>query len=250
MLRPRAIPVVTLDGEAMVKTLRFADAVYLGDPRNALRLFNTKQVDELVILDITASRQGRAPDLSLVRELAGECFMPVAYGGGVTTVAEMEELFRAGVEKVVVNTAALVDPEIVAKGAAEFGRQSVVVSIDVRRRRRGRLEVVGPSSRGTWRPDPVELAREVADRGAGELLVTAVDRDGTAEGYDLELVRAVAAGVEVPVVACGGAGSTADLSAALRAGAAGAAAGRLFTCHGKHRASLVSYPSPEEVEAL
>ncbi len=110
MLRPRAIPVVTLDGEAMVKTLRFTDPVYLGDPRNALRLFNTKQVDELVILDITASRQGRAPDLSLVRELAGECFMPVAFGGGVTTVAEMEDLFRAGVEKVVVNTAALVDP--------------------------------------------------------------------------------------------------------------------------------------------
>jgi cyclase len=241
---------MTLDGEAMVKTTRFADPLYLGDPRNAVRVFNTKQVDELVILDITATRQDRGPDLDLVRELAGECFMPVAYGGGVTTVAEVEDLFRAGVEKVVINSASLRDPELLAKAAGEFGRQSVVAGIDVRRGRRRRLELVGPTSRGIRLPDPVAWAQEVAGLGAGEIFLTAVHRDGTAEGYDLDLVADVAGAVDVPVVACGGAGSTADLSAVLRAGAAGAAAGRLFTCHGKHRASLVSYPHPEEVEAL
>jgi cyclase len=237
------IPVVTLDGESMVKTMRFADPKYLGDPRNALRIFNTKQVDELVVLDITASAQGRSPDLELVRELAGECFMPLAYGGGVTTVAEVEDLFRAGVEKVVINTSLIAEPELAAKAASEFGSQSIVASIDVRRRRRGRLDLATGG-------DPVAWAAELADRGVGEILLTAIDRDGTAEGYDLDLIRTVSAAVSVPVVACGGAGSLADLAAALEAGASGAAAGRMFVTHGKHRASLVSYPTPEEVEAL
>jgi cyclase len=235
---------MTLDGESMVKTLRFDNAKYLGDPRNALRIFNTKQVDELVILDITATRQGRAPDLELVRELAGECFMPLAYGGGVSTVDQVEDLFRVGVEKVVVNTALTTEPELVAKATAEFGSQSIVASIDVRRRRRNKVEVVGVG------PDPVAWARRQAEQGAGELLLTAVERDGTAEGYDLDLVADVAGSVPVPVVACGGAGSLDDLGAVLRAGAAGAAAGRMFVTHGKHRASLVSYPTPEQIEGL
>jgi cyclase len=250
VLRPRVVPVLTLDHESMVKTTRFADPLYLGDPRNALRLFNTKQVDELVVLDITASAQGRAPDLDFVAELAGECFMPVGFGGGLSSLAEVEDLFRSGVEKVVLNTALTTEPELVAKASAAFGSQSIVASIDVRRARRGRVEVRMPGGRSARGVDPVAWAREQVERGAGEILLTAVDRDGTAKGYDLELITLVTDAVPVPVVACGGAGSREDLQAALGAGAAAAAAGRLFVTHGKHRASLVSYPTPEEIESL
>lgn len=250
MLRPRVIPVVTLDHEASVKTVRFADPKYLGDPRNALRIFNTKQVDEIVILDITASKHGRSPDLGFVAELAGECFMPVAFGGGVRTVDEVEALFRAGVEKVVLNSILAESPNLMSAAAREFGSQSLVASVDVRRSRTGRPKVVVPSGRAPLVDDPVEWARRVVDMGAGEILLTATGRDGTASGYDLELVDRVAAAVSVPVVACGGAASPEDLRSALRAGASGAAAGRLFVTHGKHMASLVSYPAPELIGAL
>lgn len=244
------IPVVTLDHEASVKTVRFANPKYLGDPRNALRIFNTKQVDEIVILDITASKAGRSPDVGFVAELASECFMPAAFGGGVRTVAEVEALFRSGIEKVVLNSALAESTSVLSEAALEFGNQSIVVSIDVRRPRIGRPKVVVPSGRAPEVDDPVAWARRVADLGAGEILLTSVDRDGTASGYDLDLVNRVAAAVSVPVVACGGAASLDDLRSVLSAGASAAAAGRLFVTHGKHMASLVSYPAPAVIEAL
>lgn len=250
MLRPRVIPIVTLDHEASVKTVRFSNPKYLGDPRNALRIFNTKQVDELVVLDITASRVGRRPDPGFVAELAGECFMPVAFGGGVRSVDDVESLLRAGVEKIVLNSVLAEDATVLTAAAHAFGSQSIVASIDVRRHRFGRTKVVVAGERSAPTDDPVAWARRVVDLGAGEILLTAIDRDGTGSGFDLELVGKVSAAVSVPVIACGGAGSVEDLAAGLRAGAAGVAAGRLFVTHGKHMASLVSYPPPETIEAL
>ena len=234
----------------MVKTVAFADPKYLGDPVNALRIFNTKEVDEIVILDITASEQGRQPDLGFVRELAGECFMPVSYGGGVRTVDQVEGLLRAGVEKVVVNTAFLNEPSLAADMARSVGSQAVTGSIDVKKKRLGGHRVANTASgvRVTGH-DPLDWARRLEGEGVGEILLTSVDRDGTAAGYDLDLVGSIAGSLSVPVVACGGAGSHNDLRAVLQTGAA-AAAGRLFVTHGRHLASLVSYPAPDEVEAM
>ncbi|MDQ3756269.1 MAG: HisA/HisF-related TIM barrel protein [Actinomycetota bacterium] len=252
MLRPRVIPILTLDNRSLVKTLRFRDPIYLGDPVNALRIFDTKEVDEIVILDITASKEGREPNIGFVTELAGECFMPVAYGGGISSVETMRRVLEAGVEKIAVNTAALRDPALVGAAAREFGSQAVIASLDVTKSRLGQVRVADTSSR---RPkattdNPVAWATSLVTRGAGELLLTSVDRDGTASGYDLELVSSVASAVHVPVIACGGAGSEQHLRDVLRAGAAGAGAGRMFVTHGKHRAALVSYLPPETIANL
>lgn len=251
MLRPRVVPVMTLDHTAMVKTERFSDPVYLGDPINALRVFNTKEVDEMVVLDITASDRGAGPDLEFVEHLASEVFMPLTFGGGVTSAEQAAALFEVGCEKVLVNTAFLDRPGLCDEMAGAFGSQSIVASVDVKRTWRGRYRVARTASgvQPTDR-DPVEWARELASRGAGEIVVTSIDREGTAAGYDLALVRSVAGAVSVPVMALGGAADLNHLRAALDAGAAAAAAGRMFVTRGRHKASLVSYPSPEDVEAL
>ena len=234
-----------------MKTLQFSDAVYLGDPLNTLRILNTKQVDELIILDITATADGRAVDTEAVSALASECFMPVCYGGGIRSVGDAESMIRAGCEKVSVNTELLDRPEFADELARALGRQSVVAAIDVKRDRRGRDRVARTSGRvSLTRRDPVQWAAELVDRGAGEILLTSVDRDGTASGYELDLIGRVAGTVDVPVLACGGAGSLGDLRMALKSGAAGAAAGRMFVTHGRFRAALVSYPSSDEIDAL
>lgn len=232
----------------MVKTQRFAASTYLGDPINAVRILNVKEVDELIVLDITATREGRSPDLEALSHLASECFMPVCYGGGIRSVEDAEAVLRCGYEKVAVNSAALARPSLVEDLADRFGSQAVVVSIDVDRGRWG-MKVRGTRGRRD-REGPAVWARRFVEAGAGELLVTATSRDGTAEGYDLDLIAEVASVVEVPVLALGGAGSLDHISQALEAGAAGAVAGRLFLTRGPHLAALVSYPTPEEIEAL
>ena len=251
MLRPRVIPVLTITGSQMVKTRRFGDPIYLGDPFNTVRIFNTKEVDELVILDITATSEGRPPDVEFIRDLAGECFMPLSYGGGIDTEECAGAILAAGCEKVVVNSEFLRRPEFVEELAAAFGSQAVVASVDVGHRRRRGPRVVRTSGGVSFtdRP-PIEWLVELERRGAGEVLLASVDRDGTAEGYDTDLVRACSAAVDVPVIACGGAGSTSDLADVLMAGAAAAAAGRLFVTHGRHRAALISYPESDVIEGL
>ena len=251
MLRPRIIPCLLLrGGAALVKTEKFRDPRYVGDPLNAIRIFNEKEVDELVLLDITATAEGREPDCARPAELAGECFMPAAYGGGLNSLDVIGRVLAAGFEKVVLGTAACADPELVRAAAREFGSQSIVVCIDVKRNWRGQARAVCRNARQDCGLDAVAYARRMAELGAGELLLQAVDRDGTMRGYDLDLVREVAAGVVVPVIAAGGAGSHADLRAALDAGASSAAAGSIFVYYGPHRAVLISYPDPEEVEKL
>lgn len=251
MLRPRIIPCLLLrGGTALVKTIKFGEPRYVGDPLNAIRIFNEKEVDELVLLDISATTEGREPDCARLAELAGECFMPAAYGGGLRTLAAIGRVLATGFEKVVLGTVAAEDPALIAAAAREFGAQSVVACLDVQRDWRGRPLVVTRGATRKTGETALAAARRLAGLGVGELLLQAVDRDGTMRGYDLELVREVAGEVNIPVIACGGAGSFADLRAALDAGATSAAAGSLFVFYGPHRAVLISYPEAEEVQRI
>ena len=250
MLAPRVIPLLLIDGRRLVKSVRFADPRYVGDPINAVRIFNRKEVDELILIDISATSAGTGPQFDFVQEIVSEAFMPVCYGGGVATLQQMEKLFQLGVEKVSLGAAAEDFPGLVGEAAAAFGSQSVVVCVDFKRKLLSGPTVV--SRRGTrdHQRRPTDFARAAQEAGAGEILLQSVERDGTFGGYDLPLIQEVAAAVNIPVIACGGARDFADLSAAIAHGASAAAAGSLFVFQGKLRAVLISYPAREELAQL
>lgn len=250
MLHARVIPCLLMRNGGLVKTVRFKDARYVGDPVNAVRIFNEKEVDELVFLDIGGGGARPEPDFELLADIASEAFMPFAYGGGITTIEQVRRLYALGVEKVVINTAAADQPQLVSEAAALAGSSCVVASIDVRRSWLGKYSVCVASGARDLHRDPVEWAQEMERLGAGEILLTAIDRDGTMDGYDLELVRRVSAAVSLPVVAAGGAGTLQHLRAAVDAGASAVAAGSMFVFHGKHNAVLITYPEYEELERL
>jgi cyclase len=249
MLRARVMPCLLLRGHGLVKTRRFRDAVYVGDPVNAVRIFSEKEVDELVLLDIDASREGREPNYDLIAEVAGECFMPMAYGGGIRNLEQVRRLIRCGVEKVIVNSAACESTAVIRAAADVFGSQAVVGAIDVHKSLLGAWRVMACSgTRDTGLSLDVHV-RALVDAGAGELLVNNIDRDGMMEGFDLELIKRVALQVPVPIVACGGAGTVQHLRQAVQeAGASAVAAGSMFVFHGRHRAVLINYPAAAELE--
>jgi cyclase len=243
---PRDIPVLLLADGGLVKTVRFRDERYVGDPINAVRIFNDKQADELVLLDIHATALGRPPDDAAIEEIVSEAFMPVAYGGGVRDVVTANRLIQLGVEKIVVNAAAVENPTAVAAIADRLGSSTLVVAMDAKASPSGSWEVVVRSGTRRTGVDVREHAQAMARLGAGELFVQSVDRDGTMEGYDLDLVRTVADAVDIPVIACGGAAGLADVARAVRDGRASAvAAGSMFVFHGRHRAVLITYPTYE-----
>ena len=245
MQRPRVIPCLLLRNTGLVKTIKFKDPTYLGDPRNIVKIFNDKDADELALLDITASAEQRGPKFDLIQEIASECFMPMGYGGGITNVEQVKRLIGLGLEKVILNTAAAENPRLIEDAAAFAGSQSVVVSIDVKRVGLfSRYEVFTRGGRHGTKLDPVQWAATAEKAGAGEILLNSIDRDGTMKGYDLDLIKQVAHAVTVPVVACGGASSVADFVQAVRTGGASAvAAGSFFVFQGKHRAVLISFPA-------
>ncbi len=248
MLQHRVIPALLLSDGGLVKTTAFAKPKYVGDPINAVKIFNAKEVDELIVLDIDASKRGRAPDFAMAEWLADECFMPLCWGGGVRDVEDARQLFSLGIEKVSIQSAALADMSIVTGISRRYGDQAVLVSIDVERDWRGRyrLRTANGRDKRNWQ-DVLKAA--VAAR-AGEIMLTAVDRDGTRTGMDLDLIRRASAMVDVPLIASGGAGSLADMRAATDAGASAVAAGAYFVFQGPHRAVLITYPRPEELRAL
>lgn len=252
MLRTRVIPVLLLRGESLVKTIRFGRFTYVGDPCNTVRIFNELQVDELCVLDITATRERRSPNLTLLADLASECFMPLAYGGGVRSLAEAEAIFKIGIEKVVLNTAAVDRPELISEIADKFGTQAVVVSIDVGRDRLGRQTVRTHAGRRSRGMKPVEWARQAETLGAGEILLTSIDREGTWSGFDIKLVREVADSVSIPVVAHGGAGAISDIRrAANEAHASAVALGSMVVFQRQGMGVLVNFPDPQQLkEAL
>lgn len=246
--RPRVIPVLLLKGHLLYKTIRFKAPKYVGDPRIAVKIFNEKGADELVLLDITATIEGRPPNFKLIHEVASEAFMPLAYGGGIRTMDDVRTVFAVGVEKVIVNTRAVENPDFITEAAQSYGSQSIMVSIDVKKDLFGRPRVVTHSGRKTRALDPVSFAQRMERAGAGEILVTCVDRDGTFKGYDVALIRMIASAVDVPVIACGGAGSLEDFVRVIREGkASAAAAGSFFVFEGPHRAVLITFPEEKKL---
>lgn len=250
MLRARVIPCLLLRDGGLYKTVRFKDPRYVGDPINAVRIFNEKEVDELTFLDIGATAAGRGPNFELLADIASEAFMPFGYGGGISNLEQVKRLFSLGVEKVVLNTVLASRPELVSEAATLAGSSSVVVSADVRRSWRGEYTVCVAGGRTNVKRDLIEFVEEMERRGAGELLLNAIDRDGTQQGYDLDLISRVAKAVSIPVVAVGGAGKLDDFRAALDQGASAVAAGSMFVFHGKHRAVLITYPESAEMERV
>ncbi|HVK54017.1 MAG TPA: AglZ/HisF2 family acetamidino modification protein [Burkholderiales bacterium] len=250
MIQSRVIPCLLLKGCGLYKTIKFKNPVYIGDPINAVRIFNDKGVDELVILDIEASLTQRGPNFELIADIASEAFIPLCYGGGVRSIDDFTRLFKLGVEKVSLNSAAVNTPDLIESAAKKFGRQSIVVSIDAKKTLLGRYETYINSGRENAKMDPVAAAKRAEELGAGEILLYAMDRDGTMQGLDIPLINRVTEAVSIPVVASGGASSLKDIAAAVHQGGASAvAAGSMFVFQGKHKAVLITYPTEEEIAA-
>lgn len=245
--RPRIIPVLLYDDRDLIKTIKFKDRTYLGDPVNAVKIFNRKKIDELSVLDIGATKNHREPDFELLKDIASEAFMPLSCGGGITSVEQMHELLAIGYEKVVINSAFVTNPELIKNAANLFGSQSIVVSIDAKLIN-GKYKCAISDGIEIVDKTPIELAQQAEALGAGEIIINSVDRDGMMQGYDIALVRRVVDAVKVPVVAIGGAGGIHDLKMVLDEGHAHAAAGgSMFVYYGKLKAVLITYPIEDEL---
>ena len=241
MRRVRVIPCLLIQGNGLVKTKKFKDPVYVGDPVNAMRIFSDKEADEIVVLDIDASKKGVEPNYELISEMAGEAFMPMAYGGGVSSVEQVRRLIRCGIEKVVINSAALHSKGWIREAAEIYGNQAIVGAVDVKKTLFGGYRVVTRSATEESKLDLDHHIASLVEAGVGEILLNSVDRDGMMSGYDLPLIKRVAESVSVPIVACGGAGTVEHLAEGVRSGASAVAAGSMFVFHGKHRAVLINY---------
>lgn len=248
MRRIRVIPVLLIHEGGLIKSVRFSNYRYVGDPINAVKVFNEKEIDEIVILDIDATRERRPPDFRKIREIAEEAFMPLAYGGGISTIDEAKQLFNLGVEKIIVNYTAVHDPSFVTEAARQVGSQSVVVSVDVKKNFLGKYKVFTKNGREDTGEEPVTFAKRMQDAGAGELFLNSIDLDGTYRGYDLALIGRVSGALSIPVVACGGASRVEDFADAVQAGASAVAAGSMFVFQRPHQAVLISYPGQQELK--
>jgi cyclase len=251
MLRTRVIPCLLIQNERLVKTIRFKNPSYVGDPINAIKIYNEKEVDELILVDISATVEQRAPSFKLIEQVTSECFMPLCYGGGIRTLEEIQRILTLGVEKVAINSAAVENPLFVKEAAERFGNQSIVLSLDVKKTLWGKYLIYTQGGRKATQRDPVEFARQMERMGAGEILLNSIDRDGTWEGYDVELIRAVADAVSIPVIACGGAGKIDHFSDAVKKGGASAvAAGSMVVYQGKGLGVLINFPTQDELKRV
>jgi cyclase len=251
MARIRVIPVLLLKSSGLYKTIKFKDPRYIGDPMNAVKLFNDKEVDELIFLDITATKEKNCPNYEAISEVASECFMPFSYGGGIDSMEQIATLFSIGVEKVVLNTILHSNVSLVKESADRYGSQSIVASIDVKKSLFGKYEVYTHSGTINTKKDPVQFAIEMQNAGVGEIMINSIDRDGVMKGYDIELIKNITSKVDVPLIACGGAGTIDDLTKAVKDGHASAvAAGSMFVYHGKHNAVLINYPSQQDLRKI
>lgn len=249
MFRPRVIPALLLMNGGLVKTTRFSDPVYIGDPINAVKIFNDAEADELIFLDINATRSGVAPDPAVVRNIADEAFMPFGVGGGLDSLHKVKSMFDAGAEKVILNSAAVYNPELITQAASIYGSQAVVMSVDVRREETGYVVYTASGSRASVKTLN-EVITNAESAGAGEIFINSIDRDGTREGYDLKLIETVASLTSLPVIACGGAGDYNDFNTAIGAGALAVAAGSIFVFVGRKKAVLINYPDREEMNEI
>jgi imidazole glycerol-phosphate synthase subunit HisF len=238
----RIIPSLLLKGGGLVKTTNFKKPVYIGDPVNAVKIFNEKEVDELIILGIDCTPLNQQPDYSFIQEIVGEAFMPICYGGGIKNIKEINMILYSGVEKVAINTTSFYHPEIISEAAKIFGSQAIVASIDIGINWKGKKSVFIESGRKNTKYDPVEYAKKMQDLGAGELLINCIYKDGTMTGYDIELIKTISNAVSIPVIALGGAKDIKDLrSVILYADVSAASAGSMFVYTGIHKAVLINY---------
>ena len=251
MIGIRVIPCLLYKGTGLVKTVKFRDPVYIGDATNAIRIFNEKEVDELMLLDIEASVKKRRPNLDLVKRIASECFMPLCYGGGITTINDIRDVVSVGVEKVALNSIAVQRAEFVKEAAASFGSSTIVVVVDYKKNIWGKLVVTGLSGTSRSSYNPVDFALLMEEMGAGEVVVQSIDRDGVMNGYDLELLSKITEKLTIPVIALGGAGNIDHFKEAIdHAQVSAVAAGSVFVFQGKHKAVLINYPERTLLEKL
>jgi cyclase len=251
MVRPRIIPVLLLKGKGLVKGIQYKDHAYVGDPINAIQIFNSKEADEILFLDITATSENRSTSPEFIQSIADQCLMPFGIGGGISNMTQVQCALRAGAEKVCINTAALEQPKFIKEIASHFGSQSVMVSIDYRVENGGKLCVYTQCGKRRFSDDLVGIAKHVEDMGAGEIVLTCIDREGTGTGYDLETLGLIRRVLTIPIIVNGGAGNYSHFREAFKIGNAdAAAAGSLFLFHGRRRAVLISYPENKEIEEL
>lgn len=251
MLRSRIIPCLLVQNGGLVKTTKFKDPKYVGDPINAVKIFNEKEADELIVLDIDASAQNREPDYAMIEHLAYECRMPFCYGGGIKTAQQALKIIKLGVEKVALSSAAIENPALLQEIAQSAGQQSVVAVVDVKRTLLGSYEIYTHNAKRKVKADLLELLAKLQQLGVGEIVVNSIDRDGTMKGYDEALVQKVRNAVDVPITILGGAGSLADLKNMVATyKVIGASAGSLFVFKGPYRAVLINYPRPEEIQEI
>lgn len=247
MLQTRVIPVLSLKGSGIIKTRKFKDQTYLGDPLNAVKIFNEKEVDELVILDIFASKENREPNFERIKNIATECFMPLAYGGGIKTIEHIKKAFNQGIEKVILNTAS-VNLDLIKEASDIYGSQSIVVCVDVKKNFFGKYEAYVESGSKKVKENLEKYILNIEKAGAGEIIIQSISNDSEMNGYDLDLISRVSNITNIPVVALGGAGKTDDFKAAINAGASAVAAGSMFVFKGKHRGVLINYPTQQELK--
>ena len=251
MFRPRVIPVLLLQNQGLVKSFRFKNYRYIGDPINAVKIFNDLRADELIFLDINASNEGRKISLDFVKKVGDECNMPFAVGGGIRTLTDIREILNAGAEKIVLNTSAARNPEFVREAALEFGSSTIVVCIDVQKKKFRKETTFIYSGKKSTGYDPVDFACLMQEKGSGELIIQNIDNDGSMTGYNIELIKRISDKLSIPVVACSGAGELSHLAAAYYEGNASAlAAGSMFVFHGPRRAVLINYPDQDQLISL
>ncbi|MES2618310.1 MAG: AglZ/HisF2 family acetamidino modification protein [Bacteroidota bacterium] len=251
MLQSRTIPCLLLKEEGLYKTVQFKHPVYVGDPINAVKIFNEKEVDELMILDITATRQKREPNYELLKQIASECFMPLAYGGGITNLQQAAQLFELGIEKVALNTSAIHNPQLITEITNIYGNQSVIVSIDVKKNLWGKYGIYSQNGTKKTELDIASFIKKLESMGAGELLVTNIDKEGTWTGPDIELIKSITSSVNIPVIAGGGCGSIQHIADAINLGKASAVAiGSMAVFQKKGMGVLISFPSTAELATL
>lgn len=250
MIHPRIIPILLLKNNGLYKTVKFNHPKYVGDPINAVKVFNEKEVDELILLDFIATLENKPPSFKLIQDIASQCFMPLCYGGGIRSVDDIKQIIQLGVEKIAINTLAAKNPSFVEQAATLFGSSTVVISIDVKRNWLGKYEVFTNSGLNVLKVKLETYVKQMENCGAGEILINSISHDGTMNGYDLDLIRLLADIVKIPVIACGGAGNINHFKEAFENGASAMAAGSFFIFHGKHRGVLISYPSQDDLATI
>jgi cyclase len=250
--RPRIMPVLLMHGDGLLyKTQKFTNPKYVGDPRNAVRIFNDKCADEIVLLDIKATIEGRKPNYKLIEEIASEAFMPMAYGGGIADLQDAKMLFSVGIEKIILNSSIVNNLPLVKQIADYCGTSSVLASIDIKKDLLGRAHVYTHGGQKKQVIDPVTYAKELERWGAGEIMINSINRDGLFSGYDHDICSKIASSVSIPVIACGGAGKIEDCAKVIKeTGCSAAAAGSIFIFQGPHRAVLIKFPTDEQLKAL